>query len=200
VQATNNCYATTNDFMGKPTSENCFGGADSYSVNVDTNAVANPAPNGDPTDPTGSYQGVWFHIDIGPGANPALQNKLITVSTCFSTFDTVLRAFKVNSAFNLTAGTTPDLDDCAGIARADIDTLEGVTDAFADDNEDTTGCGVGTDRLSFRTTEAFEIDGVRWYFLVTSSDKAAALNAGVAGPVRSFTSCGKAQLSCKLVV
>jgi len=190
VQATYNCYATTNDFMGRPTSESCWGGADAY-------GDATPsAPNADPTNPVSSYQGVWYFIDIGPSINPALQRKAISVSTCFSTFDTVLRAFKVNSAYNLTAGSRPELDDCAGIARdAGTDDLVGETDAYADDNESASGCGDGTDQLTFKTTEDFEIDGVRWYFLVTSSGKAA-FDAGV----QSFQSCGKAQLSCKLVV
>lgn len=185
VQATYNCYATTNDFMGKPTSESCFGGSAAYAGD---NAVA---PAGDPSDPTGSYQGVWYYIDVGPSINPALQRKSISVSTCFSTFDTVLRAFKVNSAYNITAGAKPDLDDCAGIGRIGGE-LVGETDAFADDNE-VAPCNLDTDMLTFKTTEDFEIDGVRWYFLVTSSGKSAA-----AAGVQSFQSCGKAQLSCKL--
>jgi hypothetical protein len=193
VQKTYNCYATTNDFLGKPTSETCWGATGSYG-----NTAAGSAPDGDTASPVSTYQGVWFYIDVGPGINPALQRKAITVSTCFSTFDTVLRAFKVNSAYNLTAGSTPDLDDCAGIGRATVDDfttdLEGEADAYADDNEPGAGtdCNAGTDMLQFKSTEDFEIDGVRWYFLVSTSGKA----ADAAG-MQSFQSCGTAQLSCK---
>jgi len=193
VQKTYNCYAQTNDFLGRPTSEGCWG--------ADTASYGNAGglkPNGDTTSPVSTYQGVWFFIDFGPGINPALQRKAITVSTCFSTFDTVLRAFKVNSAYNLTAGVKPDLDDCAGIGRATADDfstgLEGEADAYADDNEVAAGtdCNLGTDSLAFKSTEDFEIDGTRWYFLVSSSGKTAD-DAGV----QSFQSCGTAQLSCK---
>ena len=97
----------------------------------------------------------------------------------------------------LSSTQVPDIDDCADTSSPSASRdLDETPDAMSDDRAPThpsavllADCGnAGISTLpKFLTTQSWEKDGVRWYFLVTGKNSA-----------ETFDSCGMTQLSCRV--